>query len=160
MRPGGANRIEMMGRALKDDEWDVMMVGFNLLNQCAREYVFPEAKKKNIGVTIMFAVRLALSRHERLKEVVAELIEKKQLDPSEFDVDDPLGFLVHEGGAVSIPDAAYRFCHYEEGPDVILSGTGNMAPLEENLESFNRPPLPEEDVEKLKFIFRKVDSVT
>ena len=31
---------------------------------------------------------------------------------------------------------------------------------EENLESFDRPPLPAEDVEKLRFIFRKVDSVT
>jgi aryl-alcohol dehydrogenase-like predicted oxidoreductase len=153
-------RHEMLQRAFKDDEWDVMMVGFNLLNQCAREYVFPEAKKQNIGITVMFPVRLALSRPERLKEVVAELIEKNQLDPSEFDVNDPLGFLVHEGGAVSIPDAAYRFCHYEEGPDVILSGTGNITHMEENLESFNRPPLPAEDVEKLKFIFRNVDSVT
>jgi len=151
---------EMLQHALQDDVWDVMMVGFNLLNQCAREHVFPVAKKKNIGITIMFAVRLALSRTERLKEVGAELIEKKQLDPSEFDVNDPLGFLVHESGAVSIPDAAYRFCHYEEGPDVILSGTGNAAHLAENLDSFNRPPLPDEDVEKLKFIFRNVDSVT
>ncbi len=153
-------RHEMLQRALKDDVWDVMMVGFNILNQCAREYVFPEAKRKNIGITIMFAVRLALSRPERLKEVMTELIEKKQVDPSEFDVNDPLGFLVHEGGAVSIPDAAYRFCHYEEGPDVILSGTGNPAHLVANLESFNRPPFPEEDAEKLRYIFRKVDSVT
>jgi L-galactose dehydrogenase len=150
----------MLRRALKDDCWDVMMVGFNILNQCARQYVFPEAAKKNIGIVIMFAVRLALSRPERLQQVMKDLIEKKQVNPAEFDVNDPLGFLVHEGGAVSIPDAAYRFCHYEPGPNVILSGTGNTAHLLANIESFNRPALPEKDAEKLRFIFRKVDSVT
>jgi len=150
----------MLRRALKDDCWDVMMVGFNILNQCARQYVFPEAVRKNIGIVIMFAVRLALSRPERLQQVMKELIEKKQVNPAEFDVNDPLGFLVHEGGAVSIPDAAYRFCHYEPGPNVILSGTGNTAHLLANIESFNRPALPEKDAEKLRFIFRKVDSVT
>ncbi|MBN2239287.1 MAG: aldo/keto reductase [Dehalococcoidales bacterium] len=153
-------RHEMFQRAFRDDCWDVMMVGFNLLNQSAREYVFPETVKKNIGTTVMFPVRLALSRKERLKEVMNLLIEKGQVNPDEFDMDDPLGFLIHEGGAVSIPDAAYRFCHYESGPNVILSGTGNITHLEENLESFNRPPLPEEDVEKLKYLFRNVDSVT
>ena len=154
-------RHEMLRRALQDDCWDVMMVGFNLLNQCARNYVFPEAKKKNIGITNMFAVRLALSRTERLLEVMQQLIEKGQLDPADFDMNDPLGFLVREGGAASVPDAAYRFCHFEEGgPDVILSGTGSVAHMEENVASFDRPPLPEEDVEKLKYLFRNVDSVT
>ena len=32
----------MLAQALKDDCWDVMMVGFNLLNQSARERVFPD----------------------------------------------------------------------------------------------------------------------
>ena len=153
-------RHEMLRRAFQDDFWDVMMVGFNLLNQCARDYVFPETTKQNIGVTIMFAVRLALSRIARLKEVMQTLVENGQIDPAEFNMDDPLGFLVHEGGAVSVPDAAYRFCHFEQGPDVILSGTGNIEHLRDNLKSFERGPLPEADVEKITYLFRKVDSVT
>jgi aryl-alcohol dehydrogenase-like predicted oxidoreductase len=153
-------RHEMLQRALEDDIWDVMMVGFNILNQCARDFVFPGTMKKNIGVVIMFAVRLALSRPERLKQVVGELVKKGQLNPDEFDINDPLGFLVHEGSAVSVPDASYRFCHYEPGPNVILSGTGNPVHLAANVESFSRPPLPEEDAEKLRYIFRNVDSVT
>jgi len=55
----------MLQKALKDDYWDVMMVGFNILNQSARERVFPVTMKKNIGTLIMFPVRLALSRPER-----------------------------------------------------------------------------------------------
>jgi aryl-alcohol dehydrogenase-like predicted oxidoreductase len=150
----------MLQRALRDDVWDVMMVGFNLLNQSARERVFQTTIEKNIGVLIMFAVRRALSRPARLAEVIEELIQKGQLDPAEIDRDDPLGFLVYEGGGVSIPDAAYRFCRDEPGTHVILSGTGNPAHLQANLASFSRPPLPQADRRRLERIFWYVDSVS
>jgi len=150
----------MLQRALQDDVWDVMMVGFNMLNQSARDRVFAEAAVRKIGILIMFAVRLALSRPERLRQVVTELIETGQVDPSDIDENDPLGFLIHKGGAVSLPDAAYRFCRYEPGTHVVLSGTGNPEHLEANLESFSRPPLPQEDLAKLKHVFRNVDSIS
>jgi L-galactose dehydrogenase len=150
----------MLQRALQDDIWDVMMVGFNMLNQSARDRVFAKTIDKNIGVLIMFAVRLALSRPERLNQVIAELIDRKQVDPSDIDEHDPLGFLVHEDGAVSLPDAAYRFCRYEPGTHVTLSGTGDSNHLKANIESFYRPPLPHEDRVKLEHIFRDVDSVS
>jgi aryl-alcohol dehydrogenase-like predicted oxidoreductase len=149
----------MLQRALQDDLWDVMMVGFNLLNQSARQRVFARTIEQDIGVLVMFAVRRALSRPERLAATIEELIERGQLDPAEIDRDDPLGFVVHEGGAVSLPDAAYRFCRYELGTHVILSGTGNPAHLESNLASLARPPLPEADRQRLVHLFRNVDSV-
>jgi len=150
----------MLERALKDDVWDVMMVGFNILNQSARERVLVQAIEKNIGILIMFAVRLALSRPQRFKECIDELIEKKQLDPNEIDRSDPLGFVTHIGGAVNLVDAAYRFCRYEPGTHVILSGTGNLDHMKANLESILRPSLPENDLTKLKSIFRNVDSIS
>jgi aryl-alcohol dehydrogenase-like predicted oxidoreductase len=150
----------MLQRALRDDVWDVMMVGFNLLNQSARERVFAKTIKKEIGILVMFAVRRALSQPERLTQIIDELIEKKQLDPDDIDLADPLGFLIHEGGAISLTDAAYRFCRDEPGAHVILSGTGNPLHLEANIASFSRPPLPEEDRARLKYIFRHVDSVS
>ncbi len=149
----------MLQRALQDDVWDVMMVGFNILNQSAREHIFPYTMGKGIGVLVMFAVRRALGNPDRLREVVGELIDRGELDPGEVDRDDPLGFLVHEGGAASIPDAAYRFARDEPGTDVILSGTGNLEHLRANLASFGRPPLPEADRQRLERIFRGVDSV-
>jgi aryl-alcohol dehydrogenase-like predicted oxidoreductase len=158
-RFGADTQHAMLQRALQDDVWDVMMVGFNPLNQSARESVFPQTIEKKIGVLVMFAVRRALSRPERLKEVLLELIERGEVDAQEVDMEEPLGFLVHKGGATSIPDAAYRFCRDEPGTHVILSGTGNPAHLQANLATFERPPLPEADRRRLEQIFRRVDSV-
>jgi aryl-alcohol dehydrogenase-like predicted oxidoreductase len=150
----------MLQRALNDDIWDVIMVGINILNQSARQRVLADTIRKNIGIQVMFAVRLALSRPERLKEVVRELIAKGQLDASEIDMDDPLGCVVTEGGAADIPDAAYRFCRDEPGTHVILSGTGSVEHMRANLESIERPPLPEAVTSRLKTIFRRVDSIS
>jgi len=150
----------MLHRALQDDIWDVMMVGFNILNQSARDRVLAKAIEKNIGILIMFAVRLALSRPKRLKECLNELIGKNQISPSEINMDDPLKFLIHDGGAKSLVDAAYRFCRYEPGIHVTLSGTGNLNHLKDNLESILRPTLPERDLIQLKKIFKNVDSIS
>ena len=49
----------MLRRAIRDDYWDVMMVGFNLLNPSARRHIFPIAAEKSIGIEIMYAVRRA-----------------------------------------------------------------------------------------------------
>ncbi len=147
--------------ALADDLWDVAMVGFNILNQTARDAVFARAIEQDVGIQVMFAVRTAMSDPAFLVEVVGGLIEAGQLDAGDLDdLGHPLDFLVHESGAVSIPDAAYRFCRYEPGTHVILSGTGNPDHLQENIASFERPPLPQADVDRLKHIFRNVDSIT
>ena len=73
-------------RALEDDVWDVMMVGFNLLNQSARDRVFKKTQEKNIGVLNMFAVRLALSRTERLVEILKDLLEQNLIDAADLDL--------------------------------------------------------------------------
>lgn len=150
----------MLQRALQDDYWDVMMVGFNILNQSARYRVLAKAIEKDIGILIMFAVRLALSRPKRLKECIDELIDKNQIDVSEIDTNNPLKFLIRKDGAENLVDAAYRFCRYEPGTHVILSGTGNLDHLKENIKSLQRPPLPESDVKRLKKIFQNVDSIS
>lgn len=153
-------RHEMLQKALKDDYWDVMMVGFNILNQTARELIFPKTAERNIGTLIMFPVRLALSRTERLKKIISELIENGQLNQNDIDLENPLEFLIHEGGAKDLIDAAYRFCRYESGADVTLSGTGDIEHLKANLKSFSRPPLPKDDVLQIKKIFQNVNSVS
>ena len=150
----------MLQRALEDDFWDVMMIGFNILNQSARDRVLAKTMEKNIGVLVMFAVRLALSRPKRLKQCIEELIEKGQVSISEIDKDNPLEFLIHKNGAKNMVDAAYRFCRYEPGIHVTLSGTGNPSHLKDNIESILRPPLPEKDLIRLKKIFKNVDSIS
>ncbi|MCB0186099.1 MAG: aldo/keto reductase, partial [Caldilineaceae bacterium] len=71
-----------------------------------------------------------------------------------------LGFLLTESDATSIVDAAYRFCRYEPGVHVVLSGTGNPDHLRANIESLSRPPLPDAVVQKLRHIFRNANAVT
>ena len=150
----------MLSRAVHDDCWDVMMVGFNLLNQSARERVFAYTIPKQIGVLAMFVIRQALSRPAHLAQTIAELVDQGQVEHGVLDPNDPLGFLLYEGGAESVPDAAYRFCRDEPGVHVVLSGTGNMQHLEENIASMLRPPLPEKDRQKLMQLFAKVDTVS
>ncbi len=151
---------EMLRRALDDDVWDVIMLGFNLLNQSAGQSLLPLAKSKGVGVLIMFAVRRALSNPAELKATLRELIESGEIDAGAINLEEPLGFLLADGSALSLPDAAYRFCLAEAGEAVILSGTGNPRHLADNLASIQRPPLPAAHVQRLKQIFGKVRSVT
>ena len=150
----------MMERAVTDGLWDVVMVGFNLLNQSARDRVFPGTMAHDIGVEVMFAVRQALSQPEVLRRLVGGLIDGGHVPPEAVDQDDPLGFLVHEGGATSVVDAAYRFCRHEPGCHVVLTGTGSAEHLEENVQSINRGPLPVDDIERLRRLFGRVDHVS
>ncbi len=152
---------EMLQRALDDNLWDVVMIGFNILNQSARDRVFTKSIANDVAIQVMFAVRKALSDMEFLAETVASLIEEGHVDAEDInDPEHPLGFLLHDDGAVTIPDAAYRFCNYEPGTHVILSGTGKPEHLVQNIASLERGPLPDADVERLKKIFRRVDSIT
>jgi aryl-alcohol dehydrogenase-like predicted oxidoreductase len=151
---------QMLLDSLPDEVWDVAMIGFNILNQTAREHIFPETQARNVAVQIMFAVRRALSQPDKLRAAVQTLIDEGQLDPAEVDLDNPLGFVLEESDAISLVDAAYRFCRYEPGVHVVLSGTGNPAHLQANIDSLNRPPLPAEVVQKLRHIFRNASAVT
>lgn len=148
----------MLEQALKDDLYDVVMVGFNLLNQSARERVLAATRAKNVGTLIMFAVRRALSRPERLREVLDELQQSGQLSPN--DAQDGLNFLLDSGAAKSLPEAAYRFCRYEPGAHVVLSGTSDEAHLRENAASLDAAELPIELRRELVRRFGSVDHVS
>jgi L-galactose dehydrogenase len=153
-------RHEMLSMAVQDDCWDVMMVGFNLLNQSARQRVLAQTQRRNIGVLNMFAVRSALSRPETLRDVVLQLVEAGLVDAGEVDLRDPLGFVSQDGAAEGVVDAAYRFCRQEPGVQVVLSGTGNIEHLKQNVRSMLRPPLPEPIRQRLIRLFERVDSVS
>lgn len=157
---GSDTNHTMLAHALPNGPWDVIMVGFNLINQSARDTVFPLTLAQGIGVLDMFAVRRALSNRDKLREVMASLAANGLVSPDAFDPESPLGFLTENGAATSIPDAAYRFCRDEPGVDVVLSGTGDVTHLEENAASLNAPPLPPEITERLRLLFQGIDSVS
>jgi len=150
----------MLKRALEDGCWDVMMVGFNVLNQSARQRVFPHTQVKNIGTMGMFAVRNALSRPAHLKKILAELRDKNQIDPALCEIPDVLGFLTDTGKAETLPEAAYRYCRYEPGMDSVLARTGSVEHLKENIAALLKEPLPLADCERLATLFGQVDCVS
>ncbi len=134
-------RQEMLTGAVRDEPWDVIMLAYSLLNQNARTAVFPTAQQRGIGTLLMFVVRNIFSRPDNRKQTFAKLVEQGSL-PADFAHDgDPLAFLVSEGGAESIPDAAYRFARHQAGADVILFGTGRKEHVRDNVRSILRPPL-------------------
>ena len=150
----------MLQDSLKENLWDVVMVGFNMLNPSARKTVFPTTMEKRVGMLNMFAVRRALSQPERLKTLVAELVERGALGKDAVDADDPLGFLRRESDAATLPEAAYRFCRHEQGVDVVLTGTGNSQHLKENVAAILKPPLPKAALERLDNLFGELDFLT
>jgi aryl-alcohol dehydrogenase-like predicted oxidoreductase len=75
-------------------------------------------------------------------------------------VSDLLGFLTDTGKAETIPEAAYRYCRYEPGMDSVLTGTGSVEHLKENIAALLKEPLPAADCERLAALFGRVDSVS
>jgi aryl-alcohol dehydrogenase-like predicted oxidoreductase len=143
----------MLLRAVPDGIWDVAMVAFHMMNQNTREAVFPATLKHRVGTLLMFAVRSIFARRERVAEAMKELAAEGKVPQSLADDPDPLGFLLHAGGAVSLTDAAYRYVRHEPGVDVVLFGTGDQAHLRSNIESILRPALPRADRDRMKQLF-------
>ena len=73
----------------------------------------------------MFAVRSIFADPPRIAREMRALAEKGLVEKSLGETDDPLGFLIHEGGAASMTEAAYRYVRHEPGVDVVLFGTGD-----------------------------------
>jgi aryl-alcohol dehydrogenase-like predicted oxidoreductase len=135
---------EMLPLALADRCWDVVMVGFSILNQSARDRVFPITTAEDVGVLVMFAVRKALSQPDELHRVLESVGRRA----------DALDFLI------DIVDAAYRFARHEQGTDVVLTGTGKLAHLQKNVRSLSRGPLSAAHLSRLRELFGEIDSLT
>ncbi len=134
---------EMVRRAVEDGIWDTVMIAFHMIHQNARAKVFPVTTANRIGTLLMFAVRNIFSKPGRLPAALRELTASGHLPRWLADAANPLGFLVHERGARTITEAAYRFVRHEPGVDVVLFGTGNPQHLRENIAALLAPPLPD-----------------
>jgi aryl-alcohol dehydrogenase-like predicted oxidoreductase len=144
---------KMLERAAEAGVWEVVMLAFHMLHQNARQPVLERTRANGIGTLLMFAVRNIFSKPGLLQSTVQNLLAEGKLQNEAIDPADPLGFLVHADGASSMIDAAYRFARHEPGIDVVLFGTGNIAHLRSNIASILRPPLPANDVARLKSLF-------
>jgi aryl-alcohol dehydrogenase-like predicted oxidoreductase len=144
---------KMLTRALRDPVWEVFMVGFHMLHQGARRNVFPFTRQQGIGTLLMFAVRSIFADPPRVARELRELAAQGLVEKWLGETKDPLGFLIHAGGAANMTEAAYRYARHEPGVDVVLFGTGDVGHLRSNVASLLKPPLPEGDREKLAALF-------
>ena len=120
----------MLLEAVKSASIDTMMVGFNLRNRSAADFVIPAAAKAGVGVIGMFNVRgLGLEPDNDLIEILAAT------------------------GATSLPELAYRYCRYHPGVDVVLTGTGNPDHLVRNVKACASPPLCHSVLQRLEAWF-------
>ncbi len=60
----------------------------------------------------------------------------------------------------SLVDACYRYDRYAPVVDVVLTGTGSIAHLKDNLRSISDKPLPAPVIDRLTKIFGRVTSIS
>ena len=151
---------QMFQKALGHDVWDVAMVGFNIVNQSARETVFPKTIRGNMGTEIMFALRRALANPDKFRELIASMQESGELSRSLFENEDPLRATFGSSDPTAITEVSYRYAAWEKGADVVLTGTGNPDHLKDNVAAVLRGPLPKEHRDSLDEMFGHLDCVS
>ena len=152
--PNQEPKHEATIKGLDEDLFDVVMLAFSLMNQNARELVFPRTIKQKVGTLLMFVVRDIFSHPEMLRDTIKNLAAEGKVPADLVGKDNPLDFLIHaNGGAANILDAAYRYGRHEPGADVVLFGTGSVDHMKSNVVSILAPALPEADRAKVRELF-------
>ena len=143
----------MLQQALGQPAWAVYMLAYHMLNQGARRDLFPGTQAKDVGTLLMFVVRNIFSQPGVLAATMRKLAAEGKVPAELAAGESPLDFLIHEGGASSLTDAAYRFARHQPGAHVVLFGTSSIAHLKSNIASILSTPLPAADVERLHTLF-------
>jgi len=150
---------QTVNQAAQDGLWDTAMFAFNLMDQVARSAVFPHTQAHRVGTLMMFAVRSIFARPQQLSDTMKDLAAAGLVPAALAARDNPLDFLIHDAGASSVTDAAYRYVRHEPGVNVVLFGTGSPEHLRTNIESILKPPLPEADRARLATLFSHLRGV-
>lgn len=142
---------EMLQLALKDDVFDTMLVGYNMLTPGPEMDVFPEAERRDVGVLVMCAVRKKIGKPEKLEALIAELQARGEL-PENLPKKGPLDWLIHDG-VDSVTSAAYKFAAGHPTVSCVLTGTANQEHLAQNVDAILGDPLPDADRQRLIALF-------
>jgi aryl-alcohol dehydrogenase-like predicted oxidoreductase len=131
-----------------------------MINQTADKEIFPAAKKLDIGVVCMFAVRNALRSAADLRKILTTLIERDEISPAILEEAGVIKSILEEQPSFQLPDLAYRFCLANPYIHTVLSGTGNMKHLEANIASAAKPLPDPSTLEALKTALKSACSIT
>lgn len=151
---------QMLQKAVMDDCWDVIMVGYSLINFSADEYLFDQVRQRNTGVLGMYAVRNALRGEDTFLAMLKNLVDSRKLRAG-IDEEEVLNLLLNENGhRITVTELAYRFCLSNPSIHSVLIGTGNPLHLEENLCAINRSTLSPEKLQVIHSLFSGIDTVS
>jgi len=139
-------------RALRDDLFDVIMLGHNLISPGGLRTVLPLAQEKHVGVVVMCAVRTILVRPDMLRETIRQWKDAGALAEDAVPDDAPLDWVLGPG-VETLADAAYKFAAESPAVSSVLSGTANVAHLDANVRAILGPPLPEAISQRLRETF-------
>ncbi len=147
---------QWLERMLPTGALDVAMVAHNMINQSAQDVVLPYCHEHGVGVINIFTVRNLFWNPERLREVLADLSDRGLLHGPATEDADPLGWLVEDGIAGSLVEAAYRYCAYTPGVTAVMCGTLDVGELEQDAAFLDKGPLPSQAIHRLRETFRHV----
>lgn len=142
---------ETVIQGISDYDFDVAMVGYNMLSPSARSTVFPLAAANDVGVVIMCAVRGVIADPSKLEAVIRNWIRNGWLDRSAVPESGPLDWLLEE--ADSIAAAAYKFAAEPDAVGSVLTGTASPTHLVDNLDAISGPPLSQASIDRLIGLF-------
>jgi aryl-alcohol dehydrogenase-like predicted oxidoreductase len=150
----------MLSQAAADGCWDVLMVGYSLLNPSARARVFPLALENGCGLIGMFAVRRVLARNDLFLQTVQDLARDGRIDSAWARSLGPLPGWLRRHGIGSLVELAYRYAVHTSELSTVLVGTGNLRHLHDNIRSVGKGPLPDELLQELHHHFGHLDHLT
>lgn len=144
-KPGTDPTHLMLQRALGDDVFDVIMVGYSVRNPSARDDVISVAKSMNVGVVGMMAARGASDWPAWIEQSASRFVESAGGDPGATAVQ----WLLN-GSEMSMTELGYRFVSGTAGVSTVLTGTSSWQHLQENMASVAAGALPVTVLERLQ----------
>lgn len=147
---------EMLPAAAATGRFAQALVGYSVLSPWAEIAALPACAFAGMGVVGMVAVRQALRDPVRLTQVIRTAKARGEAAVRDLPDENPLDWLL-DGHCPTVPAAAYRFAISHPVMTSVLSGTLSLAHLRDNLAAVNAPPMPPEQLARIRAIFLHTD---
>jgi L-galactose dehydrogenase len=151
-------RHEMLPAVAQLDRIDAALVAYSLLSPWAEIAALPACVAHGVGVVAMVAVRRALRDPEMLARRIREAHLRGDPGVSELSTENPLSWLIDEHSP-TLAAAGYRFALAHPAVSCVLSGTLSIGHLKANVAAACAPPMPKEQLARIRKIFLHTDPV-
>lgn len=143
---------EMLGEALRDDLFDVIMARFNLVHQGVRHRLCPAAQRQNVGLMAVCPVEPPLHQPAEMRAWAESWRRAGKVSEQALAEDDPVAGWIGEGPKAMV-DSAMRFAAHEPGVGVVVTGTSSPEHLAHNVQAALTGPLDAEAHERLHELY-------